>query len=131
MEQFSWGVPKTWAFIDGEPYVLTEYEYASEVETTPTASGGSTNIRSIGQSINGSGKLFGKKMPNVFKDNDVPRPTRLEIADRNQHIAFGGTMFSSMQKIPGYEKCVAFSIEWIAEDMSHERRPENLSHSWP
>lgn len=130
MERVSWGVPKAWAFIDGEPYVLTEYGYASEIETVSTASG-RTEIRSIGQSIDGSGKLFGKKMPDLFKDNDIPRRTRLEIADRNQRIAFDETMFSSIQKIPGYEKCVALSIEWIAKDMSHEHRPENLSHSWP
>lgn len=131
MEQASWGLPRTWAFIDGSPYILTNYQYASKVETGQTAQGGARQIQAIGQSIDGNGILFGKEEPDIFQSNGAPLPVQLEIADGNQHIAFADTLFSSMEEVPGYEKCLALSVEWVAESMNHERRPQNLSHSWP
>jgi hypothetical protein len=129
METFISGFPQTWAFIDGHPFILTDFEYEQEVETSQPPA---RQVGVVGQSIEGSGIFFHPNCaPPVFGPDDMPMPLDLEVVAGDEIITFGQTIFSKMEKLPYCEQSAACELEWIAEQLSVERQTKELSQLSP
>lgn len=51
-------------------------------------------------------------------DNGVPKPVRMEVTADDHAVALDKVLFSKKRKLPGYEKCDAAYVEFVAEGMS-------------
>lgn len=108
------GFPQIWAFIEGQPFILSGLAISHQRDTISST----TSMKITSQSIKGSGILFHPNCaPPVFGHNGKPITTDLKVVELGELTTFEQTIFTARTKIPHYNESVACKVEWESQDI--------------
>lgn len=109
------GSPQNWLKVQDCLYIVGQHTVDIERETQKSMAG--VDVISA-QEIRGRAMLFGKEVADVFTE-DRSGSTKMDLIrlGKEEEVAFGQSIFTSLSKIPHYEQSVALDVEWISESI--------------